>query len=116
MDWKDKAPRSWPDDIEGVIRHFGHRARVVVLWRQDDEWQSRWAYIERIDPDECRLETIKATFGGGWYRAKIYGGWNPQSHGEEYLEQVSFGIAGNPTALTGQAIARARVKWGLPAR
>ncbi len=93
-------------DIEGVLQHYGGRARVVALWRQHDASPSRWIYLGRLAPEECHLTILKDSFGGGWYRAKIYGHWNRYARREEYLQQVSFGIDGPPTAETVERMRR----------
>ncbi len=109
-----KALRDFQGDIDGVLRHYGHRARVVVLWRQNKHAPKTWTYIARVDPQdrewyewESFLELMHARFGGGWYKAKIYGEWITGGKREEYFEQVSFGIAGAPTAHTIGMVERA---------
>ena len=52
-------------------------------------------------------------FGGGWYRAKILGAWDPELRREEYLEQVSFGIAEQGWAVTAETRERIRKQHGM---
>ncbi len=111
---QDKARRVFHDDIDGVLEHYGNRAQVVQLWWHRDAW-SPWVYIGRLRLDDYRpfsdflfIELVQSRFGGGWYRAKIYGQWDRRSRREEYLEQVSFGIGGVPTAETLDLIRRAQ--------
>ena len=83
-----------PGDLEGILRHLSPNAMVIVLWRQYEAPPKRWLYLGRLRPCECELELLQARFGGGWYRAKIYGQWDRRRRREEYLQQVSFGIDG----------------------
>jgi len=107
----DKAIRQSPDDIDGVLDHYGNRARVVQLW-----WShglaGRWVYIGRLRLAEYRpfdsfQEIVQAVFGGGWFRARVYGPWDRKRRREEYLEQVTFGNGGPPTAETLSWVRRA---------
>lgn len=82
------------EDIDQILSRFGARARVVALWRRSDGQSNEWLYLGRLSPQECELELLHRRFGGGWYRAKIYGAWERVRRREEYLRQVSFGIAG----------------------
>ena len=107
-----KASRAFADDIDGVLDHYSERAQVVQLW-WCNEPASRWVYIGRLRLDDYRpsldsfLDFVHTRFGGGWYRARIYGVWDPTIRREEYLEQVSFGIGGPPTAETLSWVRRA---------
>ncbi len=110
-----KAHRGYHQDVDGVLRHYGNDARIVVLWRQNGGPPPRsWTYIARVDPAdrgwykyESFFELMHARFGGGQYKAKIYGEWITGGKREEYLEQVSFGIAGAPTDHTVAMVERA---------
>ena len=100
---RDRAPRAFSDDIESVLQHYGRHARVVELSRRDESLQT-WVYLGRLwlenfYPASSFLEMVKAEFGGGYYRAKIYGQWNKEARREQYLEQVTFAIAGSPVWL-----------------
>ena len=109
---QDKARRVFHDDIDGVLDHYGEDAQVVQLW-WCAEPQTRWVYIGRLRLNDYRafpdsfLELVQSLFGGGWYRARIYGQWDPTLRREEYLQQVSFGIGGPPTAETLSWVRRA---------
>lgn len=87
-------PGYFPGDIEGVLQHYGPRARVVVLWRRQERRSKQWLYLGRLAPDRCELHLLQLRFGGGWYRAKIYGDWDPEKRREEYLQQVTLLIDG----------------------
>ena len=110
----EKGHRQFAGDIDGVLEHYGNRAQVVQLWWHNGA-RSPWVYIGRLRLDDYRpfseflfMELVQSRFGGGWYRAKIYGQWDRRSRREEYLEQVSFGIGGVPTAETLDLIRRAQ--------
>jgi hypothetical protein len=64
----------------------------VQLWRQVGATRDDWTYLGRLAPEQCEIELVAERFGGGWYRAKIFGAWDPERRREEYFEQVSFGI------------------------
>jgi hypothetical protein len=91
-----KALRAFADDLEGVLLHYGGQCRVVQLWRQREDDRRAWTYLGRLPPDDCDLEVLKRRFGGGSYRAKLFGGWMRRERREAYLEQVSFAIGGPP--------------------
>lgn len=119
----EKAPRAYWDDIEGVLRHYGRRVRVVQLWRQSDNQRNAWIYLERVDPQEryffkfdSFLELLKTRFRGGWYRAKFLGEWDRQKKREQSFGQVSFGIHGPPTATTVSIVKRSTSIRTLEAR
>src|SRR5258706_9272558 len=46
-------------DPEDVVRSLGRRVRVVVPWRERDGDPERWIYLERMEPHEFSLETLK---------------------------------------------------------
>ena len=53
--------------------------------------------MRRMRPaDDCELGVLKRRFGGGSYRAKLFGRWLRGARREAYLEQVSFAIEGPP--------------------
>jgi hypothetical protein len=113
---KKKAPRpfrSSPDAIDEVLHGYGPRARVVQLWRQLDGKRDVWTYLGRFQPGQCEIEMIGDRFGGGWYRAKILGAWDPERRREEYFEQVSFGIAEQGWAVTAETRDRIRKQHGI---
>lgn len=97
---------SFPGDLEGTLWSYRSRANVVALWRQRASRSGRWIYLARLSPSECALTLIRDRFGGGYYRAKIYGAWNSGLRYEVYLKQVSFAIAGPPTSETRSRIQR----------
>lgn len=108
----DKPPRQDPGDVDAVLDYYSQRARVVVLWRQNLHRDGRWTYLARLSPTELFMEYgfmeyVQHRFGGGWYRAKIYGTWDRHLRQEEYLTQVTFGVDGPPTAETFDRIRRA---------
>jgi hypothetical protein len=91
-----KASRTFADDLEGVLLHYGGLCRVVQLWRQHETDRRAWTYLDRLPPEDCDMEVLKRRFGGGSYRAKLFGGWMRRERHEAYLEQVSFAIEGPP--------------------
>lgn len=91
---------AFPGDVEGTLWSYGSRARVVALWRQLESHPRRWIYLERLPSRECSFALIQDRFGGGYYRAKIYGAWSRELRYEEYLKQVSFMIVGPPTSVS----------------
>ena len=82
--------------MEGVLLHYGVLCRVVQLWRQREGNRCGWTYLGRLVPEDCELEVLKRRFGGGSFRAKLFGGWMRRERREAYLEQVSFAIEGPP--------------------
>jgi len=105
---KMRPPRLFPDDIEDILRGYGPRARVVQLWRQVDGTHDEWTYLARLTPEQCEIELIGQRFGGGWYRAKIFGAWDPKRRQEEYFEQVAFGLDDRAWPVTAETLARIR--------
>ena len=87
-----KPHRYFPDDIEYIVQAYHPRVRVVQLWRLVDGTHDRWIYLARLTPGQCTIEYIARRFGGGDYRAKILGPWDPKQRYEQYLERVSFAI------------------------
>jgi len=79
-------------DPEDVVSSLGRRVRVVVLWRQRDDDPERWIYLERIEPHEFSLETVKIRWGGGAYRVRLLGTWDRARRQEKYITQVAFWI------------------------
>ncbi len=91
-----KPPRVDRSDLIAVLDHLSDWVSVVVVWRR--RGPGVWVYCGRFpraiwedDPGEL-LETIQRRFGGGQYRAKIYGPWDPVRKHERFLCQVTFGI------------------------
>jgi hypothetical protein len=105
---KSRPFRNHPDDIDGILEGYGSRARVVQIWRQVDGTDDQWTYMGRITPDECEIELIGARFGGGWYRARIFGGWDRDRRQEEYLEQVTFGLDEYAWPMTAETLGKIR--------
>lgn len=79
-------------DPEDVIMELGRRVQVVVLWRQRDDNQERWIYLERMPPEEFSMETVKNRWGGGAYRIRLFGAWDRSRRQERYITQVAFWI------------------------
>ncbi len=79
-------------DPEDVVSSLGRRVRVVVLWRQRDDDPERWIYLERMEPHEFSLETVKVQWGGGAYRIRVFGTWDRARRQEKYITQVAFWI------------------------
>jgi len=79
-------------DPEDVVNGLGRRIRVVVLWRQRDDDAEQWIYLERMPPDEFSYETVKARWGGGAYRIRLFGAWDRARRQERYITQVAFWI------------------------
>ena|SRR3989442_684937 len=99
--------RYFPDDIEHIVMGYGPRARVIQLWRLADGTYDQWIYLARITAEQCTIEYIAHRFGGGDYRAKILGDWDPERRYEVYLERVSFAID-DCFPVTAETLARAR--------
>jgi hypothetical protein len=108
-----RPPRHFPDDIDEILHGYGQHARVIQLWRQLDGKHSEWTYLGRLHPSESGVEQVAERFGGGWYRAKILGAWDPELRREEYFEQVSFGIAEQGWAVTAETRDRIRKQHGI---
>ena len=103
---REKANRQLVNDIDGVLEHYAEKAHSVQLWWRRDPW-SRWVYVGRLKLDNYRpfsdflfIDLVQSRFGGGWYRARIYGQWDRRARREEYLQQVSFAVDGPVTAET----------------
>ena len=79
-------------DPEDVVRSLGRRVRVVVPWRERDGDPERWIYLERMEPHEFSLETLKLRWGGGAYRIRLFGTWDRARRQEKYITQVAFWI------------------------
>lgn len=79
-------------DPEDVVRSLARRVRVVVLWRQRDDDPERWIYLERMEPHDFSLETVKVRWGGGAYRIRLFGTWDRARGQEKYITQVAFWI------------------------
>lgn len=105
--------RNFPDAIDEILHGYGPRARVVQLWRQVDGKSSLWTYLGRLLPEQSEIEMIGERFGGGWYRAKILGPWDPAQHREVYFEQVSFGIDQQWWPMTTETRERIRKQHGM---
>jgi len=82
--------------------------RVVQLWRRVDGTHNQWTYLGRIAPEQCEFELVGKRFGGGEYRAKLLGLWEPQRRQEEYLEQVTFALCDRAWPITAETLARMR--------
>lgn len=108
-----RPPRHFPDGIDEILSGYGPRARVVQLWRQLDERPNEWTYLGRLLPEQCEIELIAQRFGGGWYRAKIFGAWDRERRREEYFEQVSFGIDRRAWQMTAETRERIRKQHGM---
>lgn len=102
---RPKAPRNGLGDLDGVVWFHEPWLQAVQLWRQNDP--RTWAYLGRLAPGDAHLDAIKSRFGGGWFKAKLFGRWRAGQRREAFLEQVSFGIEGSPSNVTLTAIARA---------
>jgi hypothetical protein len=108
-----RPPRHFPDAIYEILPGYGSQAQVVELWRQLDNKPGVWTYLGRLLPAECDLELIGKRFGGGWYRAKIFGPWDPAQRREVYFEQVSFGIDQQFWPMTADTRERIRKQHGM---
>ena len=108
-----RPPRHFPDAIDEILLGYGRQARVVQLWRQRDDKRDEWTYLVRLCPEECDIELIAKRFGGGWYRAKIFGAWDPELRREQYFEQVAFGIDQQWWPMTAETRERIRKQHGV---
>ncbi len=79
-------------DPELVVNNLGSRVRVVVLWRKRDNDPEQWIYLERMLPDEFSYEAVKARWGGGAYRIRLFGAWDRARRREKYITQVALWI------------------------
>ncbi len=87
-----QIPAEARDVPEIVVAHLGPYARVVALWRQDEGHPERWVYLERIAVQQFSRDAVIHRYGGGEYRAKVLGQWDPARRREEYRMQFPFGI------------------------
>jgi hypothetical protein len=108
-----RLPRHFPDAIDEILWGYGARARVVQLWRRLDPTRNEWTYIGRVPPELCDIEPIGKRFGGGRYRAKIFGAWDRERRREEHFEQVAFGIDQQCWPMTAETRARIRKQHGI---
>lgn len=102
---RPKSPQNGLGDLDGVVCFHQPWLQAVQLWRQGH--QGTWVYLGRLASGDAHLGAIQARFGGGWFKAKLFGRWRAGQRREVFLEQVSFGIEGQPTDLTLTAMARA---------
>lgn len=79
-------------DPQFVVQDLTRRTRVVVLWRQHDDDPEAWIYLERMLPANFSLEAVKNRWGGGAYRIRLFGAWDPRRRQERYITQVAFWI------------------------
>jgi len=113
---KTKPPRpfrNFPDELDVILHGYGPRARVVQLWRQLDSKPDVWTYLGRLDPAECEDVMIGHRFGGGSYRAKIFGAWDRERRREEYFEQVSLAFDQQAFPMTAETRDRIRKQHGM---
>ena len=110
---KARPARPFPDYIDGIVREYGPRVRVVQLWRRLDRRRNVWTYLGRVPPESCEFELIGRRFGGGEYRAKLLGTWNRERRQEEYLEQVTFAIDEQYWPMTAETRERIRKQHGM---
>ena len=108
-----RPSRPFPDYLDGIVREYGPRVRVVQLWRRLDWRRNVWTYLGRVPPEVCEFELIGRRFGGGSYRAKLLGRWDPQRRQEEYLEQVTFAIDEQYWQMTAETRERIRKQHGM---
>lgn len=108
-----RPPRYFPEAIDEILWGYGSRARVVQLWRRRDNRPDEWTYLGRLRPAESQIELVARRFGGGWYRAKIFGVWDPDGRREQYLEQVSFSIDQHWWPMTPETRDRIRKQHGI---
>jgi hypothetical protein len=88
----NQIPAEARDIPDIVVAHLRPHARMVALWRQDDARPGRWVYLERMYAQELSFDEVIQRYGGGDYRAKILGKWDPARRREAYLTQVTFSI------------------------
>jgi hypothetical protein len=108
---KTRPPRSTAWFIDEIVGVYARRVRVVALWRRLDGTRSVWTYLARLAPEQAEIELVGQRFGGGDYRAKLLGPWDPVNRCEQYLEQVQFSLddrAWPMTAETRECITRQR--------
>lgn len=105
---RPKSPRNGLGDLDGVVWFHERWLQAVQLWREDGA--RTWVYLGRLAPGDAHLDSIQTRFGGGWFKAKLFGRWRSGQRREAFLEQISFGIEGPPTDVTLTAIARAAAR------
>ena len=88
----NQIPAEARDIPEVVVAHLRPHARMVAIWRQDDAHPERWVYLERMYAQEFSVDEVIQRYGGGEYRAKILGKWDPARRREAYLMQLTFAI------------------------
>jgi len=87
-----QIPAEARDIPELVVAHLRPHARMVAVWRRDDARPERWVYLERMYAQEFSVDEVIQRYGGGEYRAKILGRWDPARRREDYLTQIPFAI------------------------
>ena len=110
---KTRPPRSSAWYIDEIVRAYGPRLCVVQIWRRVDGMRNQWTYLGRLAPEQTEIELIGKRFGGGDYRAKLLGPWDPELRQEEYLEQVSFALDDRYWPMTAETRDRIRKQHGM---
>jgi len=87
-----QIPAEARDVPDIVVAHLRPYARMVAVWRRDDARPGRWVYLERMYAQEFSVDEVIRRYGGGDYRAKILGKWDPARRREDYLTQIPFAI------------------------
>ena len=84
----------------------GPRDASIRCGRVGHQLQGEHLFL--LAPEQCEIELIGKHFGGGEYRAKLLGLWDPQRRQEEYLEQVTFALCDRAWPITAETLARLR--------
>ena len=80
---KTRPPRSTDWYIDEIVGAYGRRVHTVALWRRLDRARNVWTYLARLAPEQAKIELVGQRFGGGEYRAKLLGPWDPASRSEQ---------------------------------
>jgi hypothetical protein len=109
---KTRPPRSTDWYIDEIVNAYGRRVHVVALWRKLDGARNVWTYLARLAPEQAKIELVGQRFGGGEYRAKLLGPWDPASRSEQYLEQVQFALDDRAWPMTAETRQRITEQHG----
>jgi hypothetical protein len=72
--------------MDSILGALADRAYAVRLWRKVDGARNEWVYLGESPPAVCYMVQIGKRYGGGWYRARLYG----RQGG--YITRVEFGL------------------------
>jgi len=73
-------------DLDTLMAELPEAPVIVVLHRVNDKETTQWDYLDRMAANDFTLEAVKQQYGGGKYRATIFGVAN------RHLRRVPFRI------------------------